>query len=353
MQHNTLARQAMPNTPRSQTLKRRLGSRSAALLGVCLLTLGLVACGGGDASGGGGTGVASLGLDPLGRGDGIDLTESDYAGRCYQDNAMEANRPRLPDPRKVAADDAEAQAISSAALAETERVELAAAKQALDASFAVTSTTTASSSAGLLYLVGLSLAKTATEDAYQKGLVLLAPEKVVTLQDLIDNSDKLIAEKINTFFASATSFNPASAPGALDIAAGVLGKSAKAGILGLLKDARDIALALSNGQVAPPGMAPVVDPALQSAFELAQGDYDTARDQAIADGEATFAALLYYQNEPSDFAPCDADELANVLREAFCTGNFVNPITDEDEVDIPGLRARLDAYKTKVCLAVG
>jgi len=76
----------------------------------------------GGAGGDGGEaplGVASLGIDPLGRGDGIDLTQSSYTGRCYEDDELEANRPTLPDPRVVAAEDAEEVALASQAAART------------------------------------------------------------------------------------------------------------------------------------------------------------------------------------------------------------------------------------------
>ena len=112
---------------------------------VFLIVFGLlfiVGCGGESGasegaagSGGSGTpsGLASLGIDPLGRGDGIDITESNYTGRCYEDDELEANRPMLPDPRQVAADEAEATARASAA--DAARDALADAKDAFEGSF--------------------------------------------------------------------------------------------------------------------------------------------------------------------------------------------------------------------------
>lgn len=101
---------------------------SRALL-IVLAPLSLLGCGESNANEGGGgsggstgpAGLASLGIDPLGRGDGIDLTESDYAGRCYEDDALEANRPTLPDPRVVAAEEADAIAAASHAAADEAR----------------------------------------------------------------------------------------------------------------------------------------------------------------------------------------------------------------------------------------
>ncbi len=99
-------------------------------------------------------------------------------------------------------------------------------------------------------------------------------------------------------------------------------------------------------------MAASADPLLSDAFEAAQDDYDAALQQSIEDSNALLEAWLAI-DAPSELPPCDSEELRQTLEDAFCTGNFVNPITPEEEAEVPGITARLDAYVARVCEAVG
>lgn len=334
---------------------------------IVLTSLSLVGCGGSNANpGSGGSngaggdegrgpgGLASLGIDPLGRGDGIDLTQSDYDGRCYEDDALEANRPTLPDPRVVAAEDAEAIARASQAAADVARGELADAKEAFDLSFTTQDDPQMdASNAGLAYVAAVTAAKVLTEEAYQIGLELLAPDKATTWSDLARHPEKIIQELVPAFIEAR--FSVLDSPPLVDLATDLLGELIKAEMLEFLKDARDAAAALydaATGQVTGTSMEPVADPDAQEAFENAQRAYDEAVAQAIADGNAALEALIFAETEPSDFPPCDSEELRQTLEDAFCTGAFVNPITPEEEAMTPGITARLDAYIAEVCAAV-
>ncbi|MFA9472672.1 MAG: hypothetical protein ACERNK_19055 [Deltaproteobacteria bacterium] len=56
---------------------------------------------------------------------------------------------------------------------------------------------------------------------------------------------------------------------------------------------------------------------------------------------------------PSELPPCASEELRQSLADAFCTGAFVNPITPEEEAEIPGITESLAAYVARVCEAIG
>lgn len=328
------------------------------LLSVFLLA-SLVGCGDGDQLQGDCTdsGLASLGIDPLGRGDGIDLTESNYTGRCYQDDELEANRPAGRDPRVLAAEEAEAIAYESQRVSDVARAALDVARDRMEASFSVPSTPPSStlSAAGRQYVTIVTVARFATEDAYQIGLALLSPEEPTTWQDIADHPDKFLQELATEFLEEAIVLLDSSA--IADLAVEVLTAALKAEMLEFLKTARDVALDLfesipeSVREAVEPAEA-VVDPAFLLAFQEAQHAYDEALEQSIADSQAAFAARIYAETAPSDLAPCDSEELRQTLEDAFCTGDFVNPITAEEEATIPGITASLDAYVADMCEAV-
>jgi len=313
---------------------------------------------GGDGGDGGDAplGVASLGIDPLGRGDGIDLTQSSYTGRCYEDDELEANRPTLPDPRVVAAEDAEEVALESQAAADAARATLLEAEQAFEASFTTQANAPEpgfSTAAGFAYIAAVTLAKDLSEEAYQAGLVLLAPEKATTWDDLARYPDKIITELVPKFIEAR--FSVLDSPPLLDLATELLTESIKAQMLEFLKDARDAALGLYEAatvKVMSGSAEPVASLEAQETFEAAQRAYDEAVTQAIADGTAAIDALIFVDSEPSEFPPCDSEELRQTLDEAFCGGSFVNPITPEQEAQTPGITERLDAYVDRVCAAV-
>jgi hypothetical protein len=302
-----------------------------------------------------GSGLASLGIDPLGRGDGIDLTESNYTGRCYQDDTLEANRPTI-DPWDVAAEDAEAIARESQAAADQARAALDAARETLEASFAVEANPPASSSqAWNKYVAVVVAARFLTEEAYQIGLVLLAPDKPTTWKDIADHPDKFIQGLAVEFLESAIVLT--DTPQSVDLLLEVLGAAIKAEMLEFLKEARDTALALFEAlpladQTTNVPMVPTADPVALLAFEEAQRAFDEAQERAIADGNAAIAALIYAATTPSDLPPCDSEELRQNLEDSFCNGAFVNPISPEEEAAIPGITERFDAYVVRVCEAV-
>lgn len=323
-----------------------------------LLLLSLGACGPGDqltADECADSGLASLGIDPLGRGDGIDLTESSYDGRCYQDDALEANRPQV-DPWQVAAEEAEAIARESQAASDEARVALDIARETLEASFTVEANPPASSSqAWNQYVAIVVAARFLSEEAYQLGLVLLAPDKPTTWKDIAEHPDKFIAELAVEFLENAIVLN--DTPHSVDLALELLTEVIKAEMLEFLKNTRDTALALyealpEEDQSPNPPTQPTADPAALLAFEDAQRAYDEARDKAIADGSAAIEARIYAETTPSDLPPCDSEELRQTLDEAFCTGDFVNPITPEEEAMAPGITERMDAYFAQLCDAV-
>jgi hypothetical protein len=322
----------------------------------------IVGCGGESgsnegAAGSGGSGtpsrLASLGIDPLGRGDGIDITESDYTGRCYEDDELEANRPMLPDPRQVAADEAEATARASQAAADAARVALADAKDAFERSFVPEVAPMPDRSlAGIFYLSALEAAKDGTEAAYQVGLELLTPEKTTTWKDILENPN-LIFKSLGESFVDNLGFT-FDDTGLGEVVTDLVTAAVKQELLEFLLAARTLALdeytAASNQLIG--GMAASADPALSEAFDAAQDAYDAALEQSIEDSNALLEAWLAI-DAPSEFPPCDSEELRQSLADAFCTGAFVNPITPEEEAEIPGITARLDAYVARVCAAVG
>jgi len=327
---------------------------------IAVTSLSLFGCGESNANeGSGGSGgstgpgnLASLGIDPLGRGDGIDITESNYTGRCYEDDALEANRPMLPDPRVVAAEEAEATARASQAEADVRRDELALAQEALDMSFdPEMAPTQERSAAGILYLSALEAARDATEAAYQVGLVLLTPEATTTWKDILENPN-LVFKTLGESFVDNLGFT-FDDTGLGEIVTDLVTRAVKAELLEFLRDARDFALSEytdANNELLV-GMEASADPDLLQAFELAQAAYDAAVAQSITDSNALLDAWLAI-DAPSEFPPCDSEELRQSLADAFCTGAFVNPITPEEEAEIPGITARLDAYVARVCAAV-
>lgn len=328
-----------------------------------LVSLSLLGCGEstagsngqGGAGGRGPGGLASLGIDPLGRGDGIDITQSDYTGRCYEDDELEANRPVPPDSRDVAAEEAEAVAEASQAASDAAREALDAARQAYEDSFATQATVPAPSlsEAGQAYLAAVTAAKVLTEEAYQIGRSLLAPENELSFEDLLEHPSEGIQEVVLGHLEQLTALF--ETPNSVDFAVDVLTELVKAEMLQYLKDARDAAAALCDAatdQVVPGSMEPTADPVAQQAFEEAQLAYDEALGQSIADGNAALEARIFAETAPSEYPPCDSEELRQTLKEAFCTGAFVNPITPEEEAMTPGITARLDAYVAEVCAAV-
>jgi hypothetical protein len=322
----------------------------------------MVGCGGESgsnqgAAGSGGsgtpTGLASLGIDPLGRGDGIDITESNYTGRCYEDDELDANRPMLPDPRQVAADEAEATARASQAAADAAREALALAKDAFDRSFVPEVAPMPDRSlAGIFYLSAVEAARDATQAAYEIGLVLLTPEKSTTWKDILENPN-LVFKSLGESFVDNLGFT-FDDTGLGKVVTDLVTSAVKAELLEFLRNARDIALSEytdANGQLVG-GTAASADPDLSDAFDSAQAAYDAALTQSIADSNALLEAWLAI-DAPSELPPCDSEELRQSLADAFCTGAFVNPITPEEEAEIPGITASLDAYVARVCAAVG
>ena len=301
------------------------------------------------------SGIASLGIDPLGRGDGIDITESNYKGRCYEDDEMEANRPQLPDPRMLMAEEAEELARQSQAAADAARALLEIAQEELEASLSVQANPPASGSqAWNKYVVLVTGAKFVTEEAYQIGLSLLSPESTTTWQDIADHPEKLIQGLANEFLEESAALFETNA--LVDFATYALTAIVKAEMLEFLKEARDAALALyealpASDQISET-MQPTVDPAALLAVEDAQREYDEALAKAIADSNAAFEALLFAHNTPSDLPPCDSEELRKMLDESLCQVPFVNPVTPEEEEMLPGITAAIDAYVAELCDAV-
>ncbi len=330
---------------------------SRAVLTV-VTVLSVVGCGAAE-SGGNGTpsGLASLGIDPLGRGDGIDITESDYTGRCYEDDDLEANRPTLPDPRQVAAEEAEAIARASDAAADAARAVRDDAEEAFANSFSTQTDRPddmSLSNAGRAYLAALALASALAVDAYEVALVELAPEKPTTWGDLAENPNEAIQALVVAYLEELTALF--ETPNIVGLATDVIVESVKAEMLEYLKATRDAALAAyaaATDQVVPGSTEPMADPIPQLAFEDAQREYEAALAKSIVDGNAALDARIFAETAPSDLPPCDSEELRQSLADAFCTGAFVNPITPEEEAEIPGITARLDAYVARVCAALG
>lgn len=301
-----------------------------------------------------GAGVASLGIDPLGRGDGIDITESNYGGRCYEDDALEANRP-LVDPWQVAAEEAIVIARESQAAADVARAALENAKEELENSLSAEANPEPSfTSAWNQYVAFVTAARFVTEETYQVGLVLLAPGKRTTWQDVAENPDEFIQELASEFLDGIVSVS--DTPLGLEIAGEILTEVVKAEMLEFLKEARDTALAAFEGlpEVDQAGAAlqPTADPELVLRLEEAQRAFDEAQAQAAADGRAAIEARIFATNEPSDLLPCDSEELREMLDESLCQVEFVNPVTPEEEAETPGITAKIDAYVAEVCSAV-
>jgi hypothetical protein len=61
------------------------------------------------------------------------------------------------------------------------------------------------------------------------------------------------------------------------------------------------------------------------------GRSQTIRCSTAADGNAALEARIFAETVPSDFPACDSEELRQALKDALCTGSFVNPITPEEE----------------------
>ena len=329
-----------------------------------VLMLALVGCGTAGPSDSeiecSGAGLASLGIDPLGRGDGLDLPNSNYDGRCYEDDELEANRPQLPDPRDLAADDAQAVARDSQAAADLARARLDDAKAAVEESFAVTTNAPApgSSSAGEDYILYVTAAKFLTEEAYQIGLALLAPSRPTTFKDIAEHPNKFIKALATEFLDDIVVL--VDTPAVIEIATELLTEVIKAKMLKFLKNARDLALyfyesateQVDSAEATANPAVPTADPVLLQELEDAQLAYDEAYAQAIADGKAALDARIFASNAPSDLPPCDSEELRQTLEESLCLTPFVNPVTPEEEEMAPGTTARLDAFVAEVCAAV-
>ncbi|MDH3656334.1 MAG: hypothetical protein OEN21_18900 [Myxococcales bacterium] len=252
----------------------------------------------------------------------------------------------------MAAEEAEATARASQAEADVRRDELALAQEALDMSFdPEMAPTQERSAAGILYLSALEAARDATEAAYQVGLVLLTPEATTTWKDILENPN-LVFKTLGESFVDNLGFT-FDDTGLGEIVTDLVTRAVKAELLEFLRDARDFALSEytdANNELLV-GMEASADPDLLQAFELAQAAYDAAVAQSITDSNALLDAWLAI-DAPSEFPPCDSEELRQSLADAFCTGAFVNPITPEEEAEIPGITARLDAYVARVCAAV-
>ncbi len=337
--------------------KALISAKSTVMMVV--VSLSLVGCGGGGGDGAAGNpqGVASLGIDPLGRGDGFDISEGNYAGRCYQDDDLEANRPMGPDPRRVAAEEAEEIALASQTAADLARAALEIAKQEYEDSFVPQAAPPREDSvlAGIAYMVAVTAARDATEKAYNVGLDVLAPEKVTTWADIFEHPDKLfksIGEELLDPGNYGFTFDDT---GYGEIITDLVTDVVKKKLLALLKDARDLALAEYNAAVnklTPELPEPVADPIAQANYEAALANYEAAQAQTIADANAAFEARMFAETAPSDLPPCDSEELGQALYTAFCTGNFVNPITPEEEANVPGITESLNNYIEEVCDAV-
>lgn len=341
----------------------------ALLAGICVVTIGLASCGGGGGSADDlSAGVASLGIDPLGRGDGIDLTESDYTGRCYEDDTLEANRPLPPDPRVVAAEEAEAVAQASEAAADAARAALEVARTEFEESFEVPVNPNPPDEdldAGLAYVAAAAVAVVATDAALTTAQIiffLTEGEEETTWGDIFEDFE--LSKLLLVQFKPEIDFGGSAI---VDFFTEVISDVLKEEMLEFLEDAREQAIAaynlaveqfcaacrLSPGEL--PGSVPrmaVADPVKQQAFADAQTIFDAAEAQSVTDSEAAYEARLYAETAPSEYPPCDARELGQALYDAFCTDDFVNPITQEDEAQAPGLTERFNNYIDRVCTAV-
>jgi hypothetical protein len=343
------------------------------LPGICVLVVGLASCGGGGKNPSS-SGLASLGIDPLGRGDGIDITQSSYTGRCYEDDTLEANRPMPPDPRDVAAEEASAVAEASRAAADAARETLEDARVALDQSLALADINSEADEvdAAVTYVVAAALALIAADAALATARIIffnLADEEETTWADLFEDPDlsKLSIEFAPEIDLGGNRYDDAGGA-ILDFLSEIISEEQKTRILNFLEDTQrlareafDLAVRLCascstdpedhrNQQDVP--RETVVDPDLQRAFDAALTALDAAEEQAVEDGEAAYEARIFAETAPSEFPPCDAEELRQALDDAFCSGDFVNPISPEEEAANPGLTERLNAYVERVCEAV-
>lgn len=346
---------------------------------IVLSSLLLVGCGesnaneGSGGSGGsrGSGGLASLGIDPLGRGDGIDLTESDYTGPCYEDDALEANRPTLPDPRVVAAEEADAIAAASQTAADDARDDLEAARIAFEASFKepdVPDPSEEELDAGAAYVAATALALVTADAAFNTAKILFSElsEEEPTWNDIFEDftlSKLLLIE----FKPEVDLGKGGAAAGLLNFLSEAIAEEQKIRILDFLESTRDGALVAFNLAVklfceecspeelldeAEVPRERVASTEARDAFVAAQEILEAAEAQSVADSKAAYEALIFAETAPSDLPPCDSEELRQTLHDAFCTGAFVNPITPEEEAMTPGITARLDAYIAEVCAAV-
>jgi hypothetical protein len=348
---------------------------SRALL-IVLTSISLVGCGessANDGSGGsrGPGGLASLGIDPLGRGDGFDLTESDYTGACYEDEALEANRPTLPDPRVVAAEEADAIAAASQAAADDARDELEAARVAFAASFEepdVPDPSEEDLDAGAAYVAATALALVTADAALNTAKIIFSElsEEEPTWNDIFE--DFTLSKLLLIEFKPEVDLGDGGAAAALlGFLSEAIAEEQKIRILDFLESTRDAALVAFNLAVelfcencSPEALLDeaevprerVASAEARDAFVAAQAKLEAAEAQSVAVSQAAYEALIFAHTAPSDLPPCDSEELRQTLHDAFCTGDFVNPITPEEEAMTPGITATLDAYIAEVCAAV-
>ncbi len=299
-------------------------------------------------------GVASLQIDPLGRGDGIDLTASEYPGRCYQDDEMEANRPRV-DHWQVAADAAAAIAAESQALADQARTHIEDLEEFIaERANEQTNTRPSFESAWYQYVALITAAKFATEEAYQIGLVLLAPERQTSWEDIADHPDVIIKDLASEFREGIVGLN--ETPLGIGIAGEILTRAVKAAMLDFLEAARDTALeayeALPEADQSSDTPPPGVDPSLLNVLGELKEQYEAARAQAAIDSRAAIEANWAAINAVSEVPPCDSEELREYLDYWLCEMEFVNPVSPEAEAETPGITATIDAYVADVCEAV-
>ena len=317
-----------------------------------LTSLLVVGCGGEDSSGAGGAGgtprgIETLGLDPFGRGDGIDITQSGYSGRCYEDDALEANLPDQ-DPRVVAANAAAEKSEESGALLAEAGSVLRQAQRLYEQSVATKMDATPEQiEAGADLEAVLFLAKLATAEAYTQGLAFFGPD----VPDAAGNFETFINFISPQAYKVALVVAEELYGGMPDLAKALVYDVARSAFLQGLKIARDAAESAYDAydtvaSSIPDGSTAVVvaEPTEQEGYQNAQAAYDALSAQAFADAEAAIAALNFIDS-PSDLPPCDSSELKEWIKAGICTdaaqqafadGDFdvVDPDADELEQEI-------------------
>ena len=299
--------------------------------------------------------VRDLKLDPRGRGDGFDITTADRKIRCYNDDALESQRPYPPHPMDVKAKQAEKRAKASWKKTDRLRQKHDTALKAYNDSFREElGPPQVIEHSGGPYLDFLKEASEFSDRAYTNAQSSLSGDSV-TFEDFYNDPEEAIGdlfvetgENLIDAFTDPPIFESSEGGSLLELVV-------KEAIMKSLKQFRDKTRNAYNANKVKFGPRPkywVSDPKLKLASDQATAAYNRQQKISVRASRHALKAEQRAAKAPSNLPACDSDELTKLLDDNFCGDNTPEFFTAAERRNDPVIAKRFDAYLAKVCKAV-